>query len=75
MASAICFFGTYVVSEGYPVNQVLLNGLRQAGGRVLECHIDFWQGFLHEAFSRRGLTAWPGYAARALVADSRVVCR
>ncbi len=75
MASAICFFGTYVISEGYPVNQVLLNGLRQAGGRVLECHIDFWQGFLHEAFSRRGLTAWPGYAARALVAYSRLVWR
>ena len=75
MASAICFFGTYVTSEGYPVNQVLLNGLRQAGGRVLECHTDFWHGFLHEAFSRRGPAAWPGYAARALVAYSRLVWR
>lgn len=75
MASVICFFGTYVVSEGYPINQVLINGLRQSGGRVLECHIDLWQGFLHEAFGRRRFAAWPGYAARMLVAYSRLVWR
>jgi glycosyltransferase involved in cell wall biosynthesis len=46
----ICFFGTYTVSEGYPVNRFLINGLREYGTEVEECREDLWEGFLHVAF-------------------------
>ncbi len=33
----ICYFGTYSAGEGYPVNHVLIEGLRRAGATVWEC--------------------------------------
>ena len=74
-ALRICFFGTYVTSEGYPVNQVLLNGLRESGGSVSECHVGLWQGFLHEAFSGGGVATWPGFIVRALGVYTRLIGR
>ena len=51
----ICFFGTYTIAEGYPVNRVLLKGLRQAGAVVEECRQEMWgSGPLHELFRRLG---------------------
>jgi glycosyltransferase involved in cell wall biosynthesis len=51
----ICFFGTYTIAEGYPVNRVLLKGLRQAGAGVEECRQEMWgSGPLHELFRRLG---------------------
>ena len=46
----ICFFGTYTVAEGYPVNRFLVNGLRESGVEVEECREELWEGFLHVAF-------------------------
>ena len=37
----ICFFGTY--ERDYPRNRTLVDGLRQAGWRVLECHVPLWE--------------------------------
>ena len=37
----ICFFGTY--ERDYPRNRTLIDGLRQAGWRVLECHVPLWE--------------------------------
>lgn len=51
----ICFFGTYVVSSGYPVNRYLIEGLRQAGAQVEECREDLWEGFLHAAVGQLGI--------------------
>jgi glycosyltransferase involved in cell wall biosynthesis len=48
----ICFFGTYTVAEGYPVNRVLIKGLQKSGARVDQCWEGLWEGFLHEAFSQ-----------------------
>ncbi|MBQ41556.1 MAG: glycosyl transferase family 1 [Gemmatimonadetes bacterium] len=51
----ICFFGTYTIAEGYPVNRVLLKGLRQTGAGVEECRQELWGSRpLHELFRRMG---------------------
>ena len=51
-AMRICFFGTYTVAEGYPVNRVLAKGLRRTGVDVEECRQELWGGFLHELVAR-----------------------
>ena len=45
----VCFFGTYTRAEGYPVNRVLVKGLRSAGAAVDECRQDLWGAFLYES--------------------------
>lgn len=47
----ICFFGTYTVAEGYPVNRVLIKGLRQAGVEVAECREELWGPFLYRSLA------------------------
>ena len=37
----ICFFGTY--ERDYPRNRTLVDGLKQAGWQVLECHVPLWE--------------------------------
>lgn len=49
----VCFFGTYTIAEGYPVNRVLLKGLERSGVEVLQCREELWEGFLHTTFSQR----------------------
>ena len=68
----ICFWGTYTVAEGYPVNRVLAKGLRQAGAQVEEVREQIWDGFLHSISSAGGWTSlrlvWraaPAYARLA----------
>ena len=48
----IMFFGSYILDEAYPVNRVLLKGIRAAGVEVVECRVDLWQGFLHEMLGK-----------------------
>ena len=74
-ALRICFFGTYVNNAGYPVNQVLINGLEDAGSEVSLCHETLWQGFLHEAFAKGGIRNLVAIALRAVVAYARLVRR
>ena len=38
----VCYFGTYTLDEGYPVNRTILNALREAGCEVVECHATLW---------------------------------
>lgn len=38
----VCYFGTYSLGEGYPVNRVLIEGLRRAGVTVWECRVGLW---------------------------------
>ena len=74
-ALRICFFGTYVIDEGYPVNQVLLNGLGAAGAEVFECRETLWRGFLHEAFAGGGVGTFLALALRATGVYARLVWR
>ena len=39
----ICFFGTYILGKGYPVNQTILQALRAGRFEVVECHADLWK--------------------------------
>jgi len=71
----ICFFGTYTVAEGYPVNRFLLKGLRQAGVQVEECREELWEGFLHSAFSQGRGRTYLRLGRRALGRYLRLVWR
>lgn len=71
----ICFFGTYTVAEGYPVNRVLIKGLRRAGAQVDECREELWGGFLHQFFSQRRWHTWLRLGWRALGCYLRLVRR
>lgn len=70
----LCFFGTYEVGEGYPINRVLLKGLQYSGVEVVECREEFWGGFLHEVFSGGG-AIYLRLAGRALRRYPRLIWR
>ena len=38
----VCYFGTYL--SAYPRNKIIIDGLRQQGVEVIECHVDLWKG-------------------------------
>jgi glycosyltransferase involved in cell wall biosynthesis len=40
----VLYFGTYSLGEGYPRNSVIIQGLRENGVEVIECHEDLWRG-------------------------------
>jgi glycosyltransferase involved in cell wall biosynthesis len=40
----VLYFGTYSLGEGYPRNSVIIQGLRESGVEVIECHADLWSG-------------------------------
>lgn len=48
-----CFFGTYTVGAGYPVNRVLQAGLQRAGHTVDVCRAEAWGPFVHHAIGTR----------------------
>ncbi len=54
----VCYFGTYALGEGYPVNRVVIEGLRRAGVEVIECHVPLWEGGAAEKLG--ALTGWLG---------------
>ena len=37
----ICYFGTY--EKDYPLNSIIIKGLRKNGAEVVECHIPLWE--------------------------------
>lgn len=49
----LCFFGTYTVGAGYPVNRVLREGLGRAATNVFDCRAEAWGPFVHRALSPR----------------------
>jgi len=68
----LCYFGTYTIAEGYPVNRVLLKGLRDSGIDIIECRQELWEGVspgvqnLHQVFSQRRFSAYLRLAGRML---------
>jgi glycosyltransferase involved in cell wall biosynthesis len=53
----ICYFGTYSDQEGYPMNRVLLQGLKEAGAEVIPCHARVWSDAADKMAGLRGLAA------------------
>lgn len=59
----VCYFGTYSDQSGYPMNRVVLAGLRSAGVEVITCHEPIWDDAADKmagvagigAFIRRGV--------------------
>ena len=74
MLGRIVFFGTYVLSDAYPVNQVLFDGMRAASANVDTCRVDLWRGFLHRALGG-SWRRWLGFVGRAVVCYGRLVIR
>lgn len=75
----ICYFGTYSAGEGYPVNRVLIEGLRRAGATVWECNVplagDGGQASPERWKSAQGPLARTRLAARWGLAWARLVKR
>lgn len=46
MAPVVCYFGTY--EADYERNRILVDGLRECGATVLECHEPMWQDLRHK---------------------------
>jgi len=43
MTMEVCFFGTY--EKDYPVNRIIIKGLRKNGIAVKECHVSLWERY------------------------------
>jgi len=71
----ICFFGTYTTAEGYPVNRVLIKGLRQAGAEVFECREELWGPFLYRSLAGRALRRLAGLLLRLPLCYLRLMWR
>ena len=69
----VCFFGTYTIAEGYPVNRVLVKGLRRAGVSVDECREELWGPFLYKSLRWWGVARI--LAGRVPLAYARVIWR
>ncbi len=74
----ICYFGTYSAGDGYPVNRILIDGLRRAGAVVWECRASVAGDGEHSPDrwkSGRGLLAVLGLAARWVWAWRRLTAQ
>jgi glycosyltransferase involved in cell wall biosynthesis len=60
----VCYFGTYDVEQSR--NNVIIQGLRQNGVEVLECHARLWYNTADKIRSVRGGLFNPGLLGRAL---------
>ncbi len=75
----LCYFGTYTIAEGYPVNRVLIKGLREAEIEVVECREELWEGVspgvkaLHQVFRQRRLRTYFSLLKRLLSCYPRLV--
>jgi glycosyltransferase involved in cell wall biosynthesis len=75
----VCYFGTYSAGEGYPVNRILIDGLRRAGATVWECRAevtsDEGAAVVERWKSAHGQLAWLRLAARSTAAWCRLAAR
>ena len=69
----VCYFGTYDVEQSR--NNVIIQGLRQNGVEVVECHVRLWRNTADKIRSvRRGLFN-PGLLGRALSSYFKLIKR
>jgi len=69
----VCYFGTYDVEQSR--NNVIIQGLRQNGVAVLECHARLWYDTADKIRSVRGGLLNPGLLGRALGSYLRLLRR
>ncbi len=62
----VCYFGTY--REEYSRNQIMIEGLRQAGVEVVECHEGLWHGIEDRVQAASGGWLRPVFWGRILKA-------
>ncbi len=55
----VCYFGTY--RQEYSRNQILIEGLRQSGVEVIECHEPLWRGIEDRVQIASGGWIRPGF--------------
>lgn len=67
----VCYFGTYRAS--YSRNQIMIEGLRQNGVDVVECHEPLWLGIDDRVQAASGGWLNPRFIARAVRAYWRLV--
>jgi glycosyltransferase involved in cell wall biosynthesis len=60
----VCYFGTY--RQEYSRNQIMIEGLRQAGVDVIECHELLWRGIEDRVQAASGGWLRPAFIWRAL---------
>lgn len=72
---SICYFGTYSAGAGYPVNRVLIEGLRRAGASVWECHVGVGGPSSERWKAGRGVLAMLGLVVRWAWAWCRLTAR
>ena len=74
MSLRVVFFGTYILSDAYPVNQVLYVGVSRAASQVWSCRADLWEGFLHQAL-HAGWNRWFRLSLRAVQCYAGLIWR
>ena len=60
----VCYFGTY--RQEYSRNQIMIEGLRQAGVIVTECHESLWHGIEDRVQAASGGWLRPAFLGRVL---------
>lgn len=60
----VCYFGTY--RQEYSRNQIMIEGLRQAGVDVIECHEPLWRGVEDRVQAASGGWLRPAFIWRVL---------
>ncbi|MFZ5876640.1 MAG: glycosyltransferase [Nitrospirota bacterium] len=71
----VCYFGTYSSGPGYPVNRVLIEGLRRAGATVWECRAGISDDTGERWKSARGSLAALRAVWRLALAWPRLIAR
>ena len=69
----VCYFGTYDVEQSR--NNVIIQGLRQNGVEVVECHVRLWRNTADKIRSVKGGLFNPGLLGRALGSYLRLLKR
>jgi len=69
----VCYFGTYDVEQSR--NNVIIQGLRQNGVEVVECHVRLWRNTADKIRSVKGGLFNPGLLGRALSSYLRLFKR
>lgn len=67
----VCFFGTYRAS--YVRNEVIIEGLRQNGARVLTCHATLWHSVADRVAQAVGGWKSPKFLWRVVTAYARLL--
>jgi glycosyltransferase involved in cell wall biosynthesis len=69
----VCYFGTYRAE--YSRNRIMIEGLRQAGVQVIECHEQLWRGIPDRVEAASGGWLRPAFWRRVIRAYWRLLKR